>query len=47
VIVTLTLLPVQLIALAAGHSLMRRLPRWWHRIMCRIIGLKVVVHGRT
>lgn len=45
-IVTLSLLPVQLAALAAGHSLMRSLPRLWHRIMCRIIGLKVVVHGR-
>jgi 1-acyl-sn-glycerol-3-phosphate acyltransferase len=45
VLLTLTLLPVQLIALGVGHSIMRRLPRWWHRMMCRIIGLKVVVYG--
>ncbi|MDF1610227.1 1-acyl-sn-glycerol-3-phosphate acyltransferase [Hoeflea sp. YIM 152468] len=42
---TLVLLPVQLIALGMGHSLMRRLPRWWHTIMCRSIGLKVRVRG--
>lgn len=42
---TLALLPVQLIALGIGHSIMQRLPRWWHRIMCRIIGLKVRVDG--
>lgn len=42
---TLALLPVQLIALGIGHSLMRRLPRWWHRMMCRIIGLRVEVRG--
>ena len=42
---TLALLPVQLIALGIGHSVMRRLPRWWHRMMCRIIGLRVRVRG--
>lgn len=46
VLVTLALLPVQLIALGIGHSVMQRLPRWWHRVMCRIIGLKVRVNGR-
>lgn len=42
---TLALLPVQLLALGIGHSVMRRLPRWWHRMMCRIIGLRVCVKG--
>lgn len=42
---TLALLPVQMLALSLGHSVMRRLPRWWHRIMCRIIGLRVRTHG--
>tara|TARA_R110002020_G_scaffold135469_7_gene302495 strand:+ start:6586 stop:7383 length:798 start_codon:yes stop_codon:yes gene_type:complete len=42
---TLVLLPVQMVALGLGHSLMRRLPRWWHRIMCRIVGLRVHTHG--
>lgn len=45
-ILTLALLPVQLIALATGHPVMRRLPRWWHRVMCRIIGLNVRVSGQ-
>ncbi|WP_422372273.1 lysophospholipid acyltransferase family protein [Hoeflea sp.] len=46
-VVSLSLLPVQLLAIASGHHLMRRLPRWWHRTMCRVIGLKVVVHGEV
>lgn len=45
ILLTLALLPVQLIALGIGHSVMQRLPRWWHRVMCRIIGLKVRVNG--
>lgn len=44
-ILTLALLPVQLIALGLGHSVMQRLPRWWHRVMCRVIGLRVRVSG--
>jgi len=44
-ILTLALLPVQLIALGIGHSVMRQLPRWWHRVMCRVIGLNVRVSG--
>lgn len=42
---TLVLLPVQLVALATGHPVMRRLPRWWHRMMCGVMGLRVVVQG--
>ena len=42
---TLALLPVQLIAIRAGHDLRRRLPRRWHRIMAPLIGLKVEVIG--
>ncbi len=45
-LLTLALLPVQLIALATGHSIMQRLPRWWHRVMCRIIGLRVRINGQ-
>lgn len=45
-LLTLALLPVQLIALGIGHSVMHRLPRWWHRVICRVIGLKVRTHGR-
>lgn len=42
---TLALLPVQMVALGFGLSVMRRLPRWWHRMMCGVIGLKVRPHG--
>ena len=42
---TLALLPVQLVALGLGHPVMQRLPRWWHRLMCRVIGLRVGVRG--
>ncbi|OCW55902.1 lysophospholipid acyltransferase family protein [Hoeflea olei] len=45
-LLTLALLPVQLAALGLGHPLMRRLPRWWHSLMCRAIGLRVRSHGR-
>lgn len=46
VLLTLALLPVQMVALGLGFSVMRRLPRWWHRVMCRVIGLKVRTHGQ-
>ena len=36
-LLTLALLPVQVVALGLGHSVMRQLPRWWHRLMCRVI----------
>ena len=45
VLLTLSLLPVQLMAIGLGFSLMRRLPRWWHRVMCRVMGIKVTTHG--
>ncbi|PTM97541.1 lysophospholipid acyltransferase family protein [Mycoplana dimorpha] len=44
-IVTLALLPVQLVALRFDLKLRRRVPRLWHRAACRLIGLKVRVHG--
>lgn len=43
--VTLSLLPLQLLALGLGSSLMNRLPNWWHRLMCRIVGFDVQVRG--
>jgi lyso-ornithine lipid O-acyltransferase len=45
VALTLALLPVQLVAMRAGHDLRRRLPRRWHRLMAPLIGLKVEVIG--
>ncbi|MAZ83654.1 MAG: 1-acyl-sn-glycerol-3-phosphate acyltransferase [Hoeflea sp.] len=44
--VTLALLPVQLFALWSRNDIRRRLPRWWHRIMAPMIGLKVEVIGQ-
>ncbi|MAY62802.1 MAG: 1-acyl-sn-glycerol-3-phosphate acyltransferase [Rhizobiales bacterium] len=43
---TLALLPVQLLAIRAGHDIRRRLPRRWHRIMAPALGLKVEVIGK-
>jgi 1-acyl-sn-glycerol-3-phosphate acyltransferase len=42
---TLLLLPVQVIAVRLGLGLRRRLPRFYHRIVCRLIGLRVSVTG--
>ncbi|MFD1329976.1 lysophospholipid acyltransferase family protein [Mycoplana ramosa] len=44
-LVTLALLPVQLVALRFDLRLRRRIPRLWHRAACRLIGLHVRVHG--
>jgi 1-acyl-sn-glycerol-3-phosphate acyltransferase len=43
---TFALLPLQLIAMNTGMQLMRYLPRWWHRIMAPVIGLRIVTHGK-
>ena len=43
---TLLLLPVQWFAVTLDRPLRWRLPLWYHRLCCRIIGLDVVVHGR-
>jgi 1-acyl-sn-glycerol-3-phosphate acyltransferase len=42
---TLPLMPLQALAVLADARLARRLPRFYHRIACRIIGLEVVVGG--
>jgi 1-acyl-sn-glycerol-3-phosphate acyltransferase len=43
---TFLLLPVQIIAVALHLPLARRLPRLYHKVCCRLIGLRVVRHGR-
>jgi 1-acyl-sn-glycerol-3-phosphate acyltransferase len=45
-LVTIVLLPVQLMAIVIKSDLRKRLPRWWHRIAARLLGLKVHVHGQ-
>ena len=45
-IVTLLLLPLQLVGLALDLRLRRYLPRFWHRIACWLLGIRIHVHGR-
>jgi lyso-ornithine lipid O-acyltransferase len=45
VLVTLVMLPFQLIGLKFDLKLRRVLPRYWHRFACLVLGLKVRVHG--
>jgi len=42
---TLLLLPVQIVAVALGLRLASTLPRFYHRVCCRIIGIDLVVKG--
>jgi len=42
---TFVLLPFQLVALRFDLRLRRYIPRLWHRVACRMIGLRVTVHG--
>lgn len=44
-IVTLALLPAQLLCLRFDLKPRRRIPRLWHRAACALLGLKVRVHG--
>jgi 1-acyl-sn-glycerol-3-phosphate acyltransferase len=44
-IVTLILLPLQLLGLAFDWRLRRRIPRIWHLIACHVLGIRVHVHG--
>lgn len=43
--VTLPLMPVQALLLAIGSPLARRLPHAYHRLVCRILGLELDIHG--
>ena len=44
-IVTLALLPFQLVALALDLKIRRHIPRLWHRAACRLLGIRIHVHG--
>jgi 1-acyl-sn-glycerol-3-phosphate acyltransferase len=43
--VTLLLLPLQLLGLRFNWKIRRLLPRLWHRVACRVLGIRVHVHG--
>jgi 1-acyl-sn-glycerol-3-phosphate acyltransferase len=42
---TLPLMPVQALLIASGTSLRRRLPSWYHRLVCRLLGVRVHLSG--
>jgi lyso-ornithine lipid O-acyltransferase len=42
---TLSLMPVQAVAVAVESGLARRLPRAYHRWVCRILGIRLVLNG--
>lgn len=45
-ILTLTLIPVQAVAVALRLRLAERLPRIYHRLCARVLGIRVIVRGR-
>jgi 1-acyl-sn-glycerol-3-phosphate acyltransferase len=44
---TAATLPIQALAVARGWPLASRLPRPYHRLVCRILGLRIIVRGTT
>jgi len=43
---TLALMPIQLLAVIFGWPLRKRLPQWYHRHTCRILGIQIERQGR-
>jgi 1-acyl-sn-glycerol-3-phosphate acyltransferase len=43
---TLALIPIQTISLLLRLPLSRRIPLWYHRVCCRILGIRLEVFGR-
>jgi 1-acyl-sn-glycerol-3-phosphate acyltransferase len=43
---TLALMPVQLLAVVCRWPLRKRLPRWYHRRTCRLLGIEIECHGQ-
>jgi lyso-ornithine lipid O-acyltransferase len=44
--ITLALLPFQAVAVAFDLPLRRRIPSFYHRMICAILGVRIRVHGR-
>ncbi|MEM7290475.1 MAG: lysophospholipid acyltransferase family protein, partial [Pseudomonadota bacterium] len=42
---TVALMPIQYAAIRFGWRLSKNLPRWWHRLLAKMIGLKISVNG--
>jgi len=45
-VLTLTLIPLQMLAVARGWRLARTLPVFYHGLVCRIFGFRIEVHGQ-
>jgi 1-acyl-sn-glycerol-3-phosphate acyltransferase len=45
-IVTLALIPVQWLAVRLEWQLRRRIPTFYHRIVCRVLGIRITEIGR-
>lgn len=43
---TLLMIPVQVVALLLRLPLSKRIPLWYHRICCRLLGIRLEVFGR-
>lgn len=44
-VLTLVLAPIQIASLALDLKLRRRIPRIWHSLVVRLVGLRIHVHG--
>lgn len=45
IVLTVPLMPVQAVLLALGPLRARRLPHWYHRTVCHILGVRLAVKG--
>ncbi|CUA93117.1 lysophospholipid acyltransferase family protein [Pannonibacter indicus] len=45
-IVSLILIPLQWLAIKAGHPVQRQLPYLWHRIATRLVGIRITQKGK-
>ena len=45
ILVTVTLMPIQMVAVAFKSQLRRRIPVIYHRIVCRLLGVRIFVIG--
>jgi lyso-ornithine lipid O-acyltransferase len=43
---TVPLMPVQAVAVLFDLRIARTLPRWYHRLACRVLGIRLVIEGK-
>ena len=44
---TIPLMPLQLLFLATGSRYARTFPHWYHRQVCRIVGIRLNLEGKV